>query len=266
MIDFLRKLAFMCFLVVMASCSSNLLKNSKRNTWVFIMAGQSNMAGRGSLEAQDSLTNKKIITIDSLNNWIPASEPLHFYEKGGLDCGMSFAQALLKDTPRNVTIAMVPCAVGGSSVFQWLNDKEHRGVKLLSNFKEKVELAKAKGEIKGILWHQGESNAKPNDFPVYQDSLLALFDVFRSEIGSVELPIMIGELGRFAQPEEKAGYFRQINLILADLAQEEEYCYLISSEGLDHKGDNLHFNSTAQRELGRRYADAIKSILINEHK
>ncbi|MEP3582604.1 MAG: sialate O-acetylesterase, partial [Cyclobacteriaceae bacterium] len=75
MIHFLRKLAFMCSLVVMASCSSNLFKNSKRNTWVFIMAGQSNMAGRGSLEAQDSLTNKKIITIDSLNNWIPASEP-----------------------------------------------------------------------------------------------------------------------------------------------------------------------------------------------
>ena len=140
------------------------------NIWIFMMAGQSNMAGRGAIEPQDTVTNNRIITIDSDNNWVIARQPLHFYEPGlkGLDCGMSFALELLNHIPDSITIALVPCAVGGSSVFQWLNDEQHRGENLLSNFREKVQLAQNKGVIKGVLWHQGESNANAADLPVFK--------------------------------------------------------------------------------------------------
>ena len=53
---------------------------SKENLWVFLMAGQSNMAGRGKIETQDLITNKRIITINENNHWIVAGEPLHFYQ------------------------------------------------------------------------------------------------------------------------------------------------------------------------------------------
>jgi len=229
----------------------------KENTWIFFMVGQSNMAGRGTIESQDTITNKRILTIDSENNWIVAKEPLHFYELNfaGLDCGMSFAGKLIKHIPDSITIALVPCAVGGSSVFEWLNDENHRGVNLLSNFRKKVQLSRKKGTIKGILWHQGESNANETDLPEYKDALLQLFGKFRASIENDELPIILGEIGKFAEPEEKAGYFEEINQIIRTVAAGNDNFYYVSSEGMEHKGDHLHFNSKGQRELGKRYAE-----------
>ena len=260
------------FLIFCVSCSeNNTMKNENKtepdqNIWVFFMAGQSNMAGRGTIEAQDLVTNNQILTINSESNWIVAREPLHFYESAsGLDCGMSFAQELLKHVPDSITIIMMPCAVGGSSVLQWLNDEEHRDVKLLSNFREKVQLSKQKGTIKGILWHQGEANANAFDLPFYKEVLLSLFSKFRASVENDKLPIIMGEIGRFAKPQEKAEYFEAINQIIRTAAAENDNLYFISSEGLEDRGDHLHFNSEAQRELGKRYAQKwMKINLVNE--
>src|SRR5687767_8499965 len=52
----------------------------KKNVWVFIMAGQSNMAGRGFVEPQDTVSNARILAINKDNEIILAKEPLHFYE------------------------------------------------------------------------------------------------------------------------------------------------------------------------------------------
>jgi len=242
------------------------ISSDKENLWVFIMAGQSNMAGRGVIESQDSVTNSRILSIDKNNKWVIATEPLHFYENGGLDCGMSFANELLKQVPDSITIVMVPCAVGGSSVFQWLQDDEHRGVKLLSNFKSKVELAKNKGIIKGILWHQGERNANSEDIHRYKNGVLELFSIFRQSVNNNELPILVGEIGRFAEPEDKNERFNQINQIINQLTSEEKDCYLISSKGLTDKGDKLHFDSRSQRELGKRFAQKYyEEKLLNKN-
>ena len=50
----------------------------KKKTWVFILAGQSNMAGRGAVEAEDTITHPRINTNDKNGNIILAKEPLHF--------------------------------------------------------------------------------------------------------------------------------------------------------------------------------------------
>src|SRR6478735_4229278 len=65
--------------------------SNAQKTWIFIMAGQSNMAGRGLVEPEDTLVNKRILTIDSEAHLIIAKEPLHWYEpsRTGLDCGYS---------------------------------------------------------------------------------------------------------------------------------------------------------------------------------
>ena len=42
------------------------------NFWIFIMAGQSNMAGRGFVEPEDTIPNKRILTINKDNKWIYA--------------------------------------------------------------------------------------------------------------------------------------------------------------------------------------------------
>ena len=233
---------------------------SKENVWVFIMAGQSNMAGRGILEPKDTVPNNRILSIDKNGKIIIAKEPLHFYEPGltGLDCGVSFARTLLKKIPKDITILMIPTAVGGSSISQWLNDSLYRDVKLFSNFLSKVEIGKQTGIIKGILWHQGESDANEKDIPLYKQRLGQLFSKFRAVIGNNELPVIPGELGAFS---DNPVNFSLINKAIHEYVAGDRNCRVISTKDLKDKGDHLHFNSKGQRTMGRRFAEAYFKML-----
>ncbi|RFS13650.1 sialate O-acetylesterase [Emticicia sp. C21] len=233
---------------------------AQKQTWVFIMAGQSNMAGRGIVEAQDTITNERILTINKDNQVIKAKEPIHFYEPNlkGLDCGLSFTQTLLKEVDKSVTILIIPTAVGGSSSRQWMGDSVHRNVQLLTNFRQKIEFAKSKGVIKGILWHQGESDANAKAIPLYKDNLKKLFGIFREYVGNNKLPIMIGELGSYAKTPTE---WNAINEIIRQYVDADPNTYLISTNDLKHKGDFVHFNSEGQRLMGQRMAEAyLKSM------
>lgn len=225
------------------------------SVYIFLMAGQSNMAGRGLVEPKDTIPNKRILTINKSMVWIYAKEPIHFYEpnKAGLDCGMSFANKLLDTLPEGITVALVPCAVGNTSIEQWLNNATIKGVPLLDNFRSKVKFAKDYGQIKGILWHQGERNTHSELIPTYSQKLDSLMNIFKNVIENDTLPIIFGELGKFPRPKDERARWDSINNIIHNLAERKNYA-VVSSVGLKHIGDRVHFNSEAQRELGARYA------------
>lgn len=229
---------------------------SKDSLYIFLMAGQSNMAGRGLVESADTVSNPRILTLDSTNTWIYAKEPLHWYEPNltGLDCGLSFAQTLLDSLPQGVSIAIIPCAVGGSSIEQWLHNETYRGVTLLDNFKEKVAVAQEKGVIKGILWHQGEANSRPNLIPLYAQRLDSLLMTFRTIVQNDNLPIVLGELGSFSATEESRKNWSTVNSIIHSVVSKDPYLGLVETGDLSHKGDQVHFDSESQRKMGSRYA------------
>src|SRR5262245_6429426 len=81
-------------------------KLDKENVWVFILAGQSNMAGRGTVEPKDTVPDKRILSINKKGELILAKEPLHWYEpeRTGLDCGYSFGKTLIRSVPKNVSV------------------------------------------------------------------------------------------------------------------------------------------------------------------
>lgn len=244
------------------ACKSNkqVTSTSKRQTWVFLMAGQSNMAGRGVVEAQDTITDARILTINKDYQIVRAKEPIHLYEPNlkGLDCGLSFAKTLLKDIDKSVTILLIPTAVGGSSSRQWLGDSVHRNVQLMTNFRQKMEFAKTNGIVKGILWHQGESDANTKAIPQYKENLKKLFGIFREYAGNDKLPIMIGELGTYSKSPTE---WNAINEIIRQYVASDPNAYLVSTSDLKHKGDFIHFDSEGQRLMGQRLADAyLKSL------
>ncbi|MDP4261442.1 MAG: sialate O-acetylesterase [Bacteroidota bacterium] len=227
---------------------------NKQNVWVFIMAGQSNMAGRGLVEPQDTIAEKRILTIDKNGQLIIAKEPLHFYEPSlaGLDCGYSFGKTMIKYIPDSISVLLIPTAIGGSSISQWLDDALYRNVKLFSNFRSKAEIGKQYGIIKGILWHQGESDANPNDIPHYQQRLSMLFTRFRSTTGNDHLPVLIGELGLFPKDKENR---ELINKAIKEYSLQDKNTAVIPTSDLKDRGDSLHFNSKGQRTMGRRFAE-----------
>lgn len=236
----------------------------RHNLWVFLLAGQSNMAGRGYVEPRDTLPDKRILTITKNKQWILAKEPLHFYEPKltGLDCGMSFGRELVKHIPDSVSIALIPCAVGGSSMHQWLGDLLHRKVQLFSNFKNSVDFAEQNGIVKGILWHQGESDASPALILEYEQNLEKLIAAFRNSVGQNDLPFFIGELGSFARHEKQCRW-DSINNIMHKVAGKDENTFVIGTGDLQTKGDSVHFNSEGQRSMGWRFARMYAGYYIN---
>ncbi|WP_341227248.1 sialate O-acetylesterase [uncultured Arcticibacterium sp.] len=234
---------------------------NKSKVWVFIMAGQSNMAGRGFVEPQDTISNARILTLNKNRQLIKAKEPLHWYEPNltGLDCGMSFAKNLLPNIPEDVSILILPVAIGGSSTTQWLGDSTYRGVQLFTNFKEKVAFAKNYGNIKGIIWHQGESDANEGFLPDYSSRIENLFKQFRKEIGNKKIPIIMGEIGSYSKSNE---YWQKINSKIHRYSAAAKYTDFIHTQDLNHKGDFIHFNSEGQREMGKRFAQ--KYLLMDK--
>ena len=227
---------------------------AKENVWVFILAGQSNMAGRGKVEPVDTIPDIRVFTINKEGELLLAKEPLHFYEPAatGLDCGLSFGKELLKHIPDSISVLIIPTAVGGSSISQWINDSTFRNVTLMTNFKEKIEIGQKYGTIKGILWHQGENDATTQEtIEIYDKQLQKLFTLFRNAIDNSQLPIIIGELGSFSKTDDN---WQAINSKIEEYIKTDPNSYLIKTNDLKDKGDKVHFDSEGLREIGRRFA------------
>ncbi len=232
----------------------------KRKVWIYIMAGQSNMAGRGVVEAQDTVSHPRIITINQAHKFILAKEPLHFYEPAltGLDCGLSFAKKMISEIDSSITILLIPTAVGGSSIKQWLGDSLHRNVKLQTNFREKIEFARKHGIIKGILWHQGESDAELRLIPGYENRLHELFTQLRSYARNRKLPVFIAELGSYSKNQEN---WDLINKAIHHYNSKDKNSFVINTQDLKSKEDYIHFNSEGQRQMGERFATAVAEVM-----
>lgn len=239
---------------------------AKENVWVFILAGQSNMAGRGKVEPMDTIPNPRILTINKSGELILAKEPLHFYEPTmtGLDCGHSFGKELLKHIPDSISILLIPTAVGGSAINQWITDETFRNVPLFSNFKEKAALGKQYGSVKAILWHQGETDAAAAEtIEIYEKQLAVLFSKFRAEVGNPTLPISMGRLGSYSKTNAN---WQAINSKMKAYQKSDPYANLIKTKDLNHKGDFVHFDGEGQRALGKRHAKALiqRRMVISE--
>lgn len=235
---------------------------AKKHFWIFILSGQSNMAGRGIVEPQDTVPNPRILAMNLQDKWVVAKEPLHLYQPKltGLDAGLSFARELLKHVGDSITIGLVPTAVGGSPIESWMNDSVFNGVRLYSNFKDKAGTAMKYGEIKGIIWHQGESDAFPAKIPVYKEKLETVLTRFRTFIGNDSLPIIMGELGSYTRPESRQKNWNIINSIIVTVPKDLKDCYVVPTSDLTCNPDYVHFNNKSQRILGKRYADKFISV------
>lgn len=221
---------------------------------LFLLIGQSNMAGRGVIEAEDKVPFPRVFTLTKEETWVPAVEPIHFDrpDRLGTGLGRSFGHVMAEMAPGR-KIGLIPAAMGGSALDEW-----KPGGKLYSDAVRRAKAGMKNGKLRGILWHQGEADSgKLELIRSYQQRWLAVMAALRAELGDV--PIVVGELGQFLYTREKKDYplARLMNEQLALLAVSGSRVAFVSSEGLKHKGDELHFDSPSLREFGRRYAHAF---------
>ncbi|MBL0727225.1 sialate O-acetylesterase [Piscinibacter sp. HJYY11] len=261
---------------------------------IFLLAGQSNMAGRGLVTAPidaDGTPDPAIrMWSHDTQSIVEAKDPLLHPERGskptGVGPGMSFAKAYLAwrraNGFPNRKVLLVGAAWGGTSFVQqrsgsnglrWLvTDNPALGGDLYRGAVARATAAIAEARrldttsaIRGILWHQGESDIVNGGAAEYAQRHDELMRAFRSEIpGAAEVPIVVGEMTpcflwepcrdssiTVVGQAERTPVLSYLHGIAATLPRSA----WVSSAGLSDNGagDRVHFNTASQRELGRRF-------------
>ncbi|WP_018628808.1 sialate O-acetylesterase [Niabella aurantiaca] len=222
---------------------------------LYLLIGQSNMAGRGPLDEAGKKEDPRILMLDSLDQWVVATDPVHFDKPkmAGVGPGRAFAAGMLK-TGKKVRIGLIPCAWGGSPIRVWQPDARYFKARPYDDALRRARIAMQKGVLKGVLWHQGESDNDTVHAAVYMARLEELVARLRTDLKDPHLPFVAGEIGYF----NKKGTL--INTIIDQLPQQVPGTAVVSAKGLMHKGDSVHFDTPSARELGRRYAAAMKQL------
>jgi hypothetical protein len=225
---------------------------------LYLLIGQSNMAGRGATDAASQPNSPKIWSISRQNEWKIAADPLHEDKPAvvGVGPGLTFAQEVLKKNPDR-PIGLIPCAVGGSGIDDWQPGAKHEqtGIYAYDEMLARVKEAQKRGTIKGIIWHQGESDSSPGKKEAYAAKLADFFIRLRRDTHTENVPLVVGTLGDFYVAKSPDAAL--INEIIAEYAKGNKLVYLASASGLTHKGDDTHFDTPSARELGKRYAEAF---------
>lgn len=224
---------------------------------VYLLMGQSNMAGRDRSELDRQVDDPRVLAFSAAGRWSVARDPIH--EKRGRTepgegPGIAFGKAMAEAAP-DETIGLIPCAIGGSSLDAWRKGEEHYE-RAVSRARE----AARAGTLAGVLWHQGETDAaNGRRAERYAGRLQAMFADLREDLGDPRLPIVVGEIGHFLDPE-KQPHAEQIREALREVAAGDPRIELVGSDGLVDKGDSLHFDAASSRELGRRFAAAMSDL------
>ena len=225
---------------------------------IFLLLGQSNMHGRGAIEAQDRKPLPQVLVFTPSNHWDLAIEPLHGYgPRAGIGPGLAFGKCMAAQNT-NVSIGLVPCAVGASELKRW-----ERGGDLYSNAVARAQAARRDGVIAGILWHQGEQDSMYQTNAVtYHQRLVKMIADIRADLGQPDLPFVVGQIGEFlyTRKKQQTPYAGDVNDALASIPAEVPFTACVPSTGFTHLGDEVHLDARSQRELGKRYANAMRAL------
>jgi hypothetical protein len=224
---------------------------------IFILAGQSNMAGRGKVDEEARRANPRVLSLNKSDQWQPAVDPLHWDKSAaGTGIGKPFAEIIVQKNPA-ISVGLVPTACGGSPISAWVpggyweQTKSHP----YDDFLTRAKHALQDGMLKAILWHQGEADSNAKDAAEYEERLTNLIQRMRTDLNAPEVPFIIGQLGRFPAKPWDANR-EAVDAAQHTVAKKVKNVRYVSAEGFNSIGDNLHFDTPSLRTFAQRYAEA----------
>jgi len=235
---------------------------------VFLLMGQSNMSGFGAMLPEDQKPTPHVLKLPTKGTvkWEPARHPLHNRLKSDrFGLGLPFAVEYLKDKP-GVIVGLIPVAWGGAGI-----DKLKKGTPSYSDALKKAEFAATQGVIKGVLWHQGESDtvsqAKADS---YGQKLHRLVADVREDLKNEKLPFIVGNLAEFygtgkghSKPD-RVKRIDQVRGVLRSLPNKVEHTGFAESTDCSSPDRHMvHFDRKSYLILGQRYAKVYSGVAKN---
>ena len=254
------------------------------NFHIYLAFGQSNMEGQGNIESQDKTVDKRFQVLwttnetscgKKLGEWSDAVPPLASCS-GKLGPADYFGRTMVEKTDSKIRVGVVDVAVAGCSIqlfdspisqsymnqqAGWFKQRvEAYGGKPYERLIEMAKKAQEDGVIKGIIFHQGETDAGDGQWP---SKVKAVYNRILKDLGlEGGIPFLAGEVLR-------SGMSKGANNNIAKLPQQSKNFYVISSEGFNQAlgdGQNVHFTSQEYRDFGKRYAEKMIEVLGDKIK
>jgi len=230
----------------------------------------------------------------------PLHVPLDLSNTSGKDLeyiglGLSFAKRALADTSRE--IILVPAAWSGSAFCtnvdgpngQW-NAQPSPNSNLGNTWlfdravtRANLALAETGGILRGILWHQGESDANDRCAPLYAENLERLVRQLRMDIDAdrrgedlrradSNIPFVLGTMSRGADERGDLSQFLPSKQLIDDAHRDlpnqingvslSNHDDLIPANGYPCGNTTcVHFGPGALREMGNRYYEALRRTI-----
>ena len=254
------------------------------NFHIYLAFGQSNMEGQGPIEAQDSTVDSRFQVLWSADDgschqdvsegeWIDAVPPLSHCKGAGLSPADYFGRTMVEKMDSNIRVGIVNVSVAGCSIqlfdkddyltyvdkkknVNWMIQRINTyGGNPYGRLIEMAKKAQEDGVIKGIIFHQGETDAGVSEWP---SMVKKVYDNIIKDLGlGDDIPFLAGEVLR-------SGLSSGANQNISKLPRQSKNFYVISSEGFNQAlddGQNVHFTSQEYRDFGKRYAQKMIEVL-----
>ena len=231
----------------------------KEKFYLVLLAGQSNMAGRGFVEDADKIPNPRVLMLDRELKWVPAVDPVHYDKKtAGVGPGKRFAELLAASDP-TITVGLIPTACGGSSISVWKPGAFFKSTnsRPYDDCLKRARRAMQDGTLKVILWHQGESDANKKKADLYEKKFGEFVKRLRSDLDAADVPIVAGQLSQWS----KWNKFRKtVDAATRKVISENQPAAFATSEELTSNPDKIHFDRKSQHIFAERYFKAYQSL------
>ena len=274
-----RNLMLAALIAVMTLLSTNARAEVDPNFYIYLCIGQSNMEGQGTIEDCDLSPDERfqmMSTLDcgtrKLGQWYRAVPPLARCDTR-LCPADYFGRTMVANLDEGKRVGVVVVAIGGikidlydpdgwqsyvnSMTDGWqINSVNAYGGNPLARLIECAKEAQKSGVIKGILLHQGESDAYSDAWvqkvkKVYENLLTEL------NLKAEDVPLIAGEVGS----ADQNGGCAHANPTINRLPKTIPTAHVVSSVGCTLQSDNIHFDSQGYRKLGRRYAKTMLATM-----
>lgn len=250
---------------------------------IIVLAGQSNMAGRGNVSALPRYLNKVHSDIwyhyycgfaaDKTKPY--SSDGWTFLQPGKKHVStpeahfgpeMSFAVAFKEALSlTDGELGIIKVAVGGTNLVNDWNPVSPGGHKIFPNFVKRVNTAllssvkSSANNIKGILWMQGEGDSLDKESAIiYRHNLEIFIKNCRSFFNNSKLPFIQGQI--MDRNTDRMPFAAMVREAQHDVCNTFPNIGLIETDDLADMGDKIHFSSEALIELGKRYAQALVNM------
>ena len=276
--------------IILAACAASVVYAAPDpNFHIYLAFGQSNMEGQGNIENQDKTVDERFQILWSADNgscsgktkgqWAKATPPLAHCNNAKLGPTDYFGRTMVEKTDSQIKVGVVVVAVAGCSIklFDKDNYKSYISTATATQswmtgyinqyggnpYGRLIEMAKKAqedGVIKGIIFHQGETDAGDGNWP---SAVKKVYDNIIKDLGlGSDIPFLAGEVLR-------SGVSKGANNNIAKLPQQSKNFYVVSSEGFNQAlgdGQNVHFTAQEYRDFGKRYAEKMIEVLGDKIK